>query len=70
MADLEKQQLPVPQVLYEACNISSRQLDHLRKTIIRNINVDSHTRIGMFNQLQHAEIVNVIPEIFGASPSF
>jgi len=65
VAALEQQQIPVPQELYEASDLSSSQLDHLRRTIIRNINVDSHTRIGMFNQLQQAEIVNAIPEIYG-----
>ena len=65
MANLEQQRIPVPQILYEASDLSSGQLDHLRRTIIRNINVDSHTRIGMFNQLQQAEIVNAIPEIYG-----
>ena len=65
MANLKQQRIPVPQILYEASDLSSSQLDHLRRTIIRNINVDSHTRIGMFNQLQQAEIVNAIPEIYG-----
>ena len=65
IANLEQQKIPIPQVLYEASGISSSQLDHLRRTIICNINVDSHTRIGMFNQLQQAEITNAIPEIHG-----
>jgi hypothetical protein len=65
VADLEQKRISIPQELYEVTGISSFQLDHLRRTIIRNINIDSRTRIGMFDQLQQAEIVDAIPGIDG-----
>jgi hypothetical protein len=60
-ANIAQQQLPTPQELYECDSIDPADTDRFRHTIIRMINFDAQTRIGMFNKQQQAHIVAVIP---------
>ena len=61
---IDQQQLPVPQELYESNGIEACHSEHLRQTILRAINTDAQTRIGMFNHQQQDEIISSLPELY------
>jgi hypothetical protein len=63
-ARIDQQQIPVPQELYECDSIESCHLEHLRQTILRTIDRDAQTRIGLFNHQQQNEILSSIPGLY------
>ena len=63
VANIQQQRIPPPPELYECDEIGAAEITHLKDTIIRVINTDARTRVGMFNQLQQDEILSTLPMI-------
>ena len=69
VANISQQRIPIPPEIYECDGISAATATQLKDTIIRIVNTDSQTRIGMFNLLQQDEIIAVIPKLLGRDDS-
>jgi len=69
VANISQQRTPIPPEIFECDGISAATATQLKDTIIRIVNTDSQTRIGMFNLLQQDEIIAVIPKLLGRDDS-
>jgi hypothetical protein len=66
---IEQQKIPVPQELYERVTIAKDHITEFRQLLVSIINLDSQTRIGLFNRDQQETIVNKIPGRYGRNDS-
>jgi ribonuclease HI len=66
---IEQQKIPVPQELYERVTIAKDHITAFRQLLVRIINLDAQTRIGLFNREQQETIVNMIPGRYGRNDS-